>query len=301
MIRSFPSTREVSWGQINYHKEDYFTLEATKCNDIKNVSIIVAHFRDFDWIELLLKKILFHTDMSFVCEILIINQDRCADSCIKLEQLHSLVRVLEYSPSNQHIKVLGHDHPAVLNLAVKEAVGSFICILDSDSHPIRSDWMNCCSKLLEKHDAILARCSASENLTHPCFMVFKRIHVNLPILFDEELFTNGVDTGRLVGRQFVKAGLRVYFADPLTAFSGKWGSVYLGIIYHHGHGSFHLAGPLLKSQVRWKNRYFKQEVIAFKPYEMTFLDKVRYRLISFTQKYRFTRLIYSQYINKSRI
>jgi hypothetical protein len=242
---------------------------------MRDVTILTAHFKDFSWIELFIEQIRNNTDISRLREILIINQDRCEESRKGLQKLHELVRVLEYPVSEKHFLRQGHDHAAVLNAAVLEGKGRYICILDSDSHPISPDWLDHCGAILKNHDAILARCPDRPG-THPCFMVVKREHIALPLRFDKNLFEDGSDTGRLIGKQLISAGERVYLAEHVGAFSGMWGSIYLGVVYHHGSGSFHLSGPLLTAQVTWSHRFFRERVLKDRCYSLHGIRKVQW-------------------------
>src|SRR5579871_5840385 len=173
---------------------------------LKNISILTAHFHDFRWTELLLRKLRETTAPGLIGEILIINQDRTASSHDRLAQLDPRVHVVQYPREENLFQLLGHDHPAVLNRVINEAQGDWICLFDSDAHPLHDGWLSRCSELLQSHDAILAEDPRLPGLTHPCFMLFARNCVNLPLLFDEGLLaTQGnlrpvaerIDTGRL--------------------------------------------------------------------------------------------------------
>ncbi len=246
---------------------------------MKDVTIITTHFKDFLWIELLVEKILSNTNISKICEIIIINQDHCESSRDRLQKLHHLIRVVEYPISEKHFQLQGHDHAAVLNAAVLESRGQFICIFDSDAHPVNPHWLDKCEGILRTHDAVLARCPITMG-SHPCFMVLKKEHTQIPLAFDERLFVDGIDTGRLIGEQLSRAGQRVFYSEPTKSFSGLWGTTYLNSVYHHGNGSFYKAGQLLTVQVTWYHHFFRDRLLQDKIYELTLFRKMQYQLVA---------------------
>lgn len=249
---------------------------------MNNLSIITAHFYDFDWIELWITQIRKFTNPDIVKEILIVNQDRTETSRNRLQKIDKQARILEFPKSDKHFKVTGHDHAAVLNSCIKEASGEFICILDSDAHPIRANWIIECQQLLNYYDAILAQHPGLPGISHPCFMLINREHVNIPLTFDDQLFSSHIDTGRLIGKQLINAGHKVYFASPKKAFNGYWGYIYLDLIYHHQNASFFGGDDRLKKQVSWHNRYFRNLVVNKRTYSLTLTQLYRYRLLLFT-------------------
>ncbi|MEL7625967.1 MAG: glycosyltransferase [Anaerolineaceae bacterium] len=246
---------------------------------INNLSIITTHFFDFDWTLRLIDSIQVFTPFERIDEILIINQDRALESHRKLQELSPFVRVVEYPRSEKHFKVQGHDHANVLNRAIREVIGDYLCIFDSDAHPINTSWLQACEEILTSFDAVLALVPGKVNETHPCFMMMKKDCVGRSVSFDESLFTTGVDTGRLVGRQLTESGHRVYFAPPTKAFNGLWGNIYLNSIYHHGKASFNGAeDDRIRQQINWRNRYFKKFVIEKHRYELTFSENLLYKI-----------------------
>jgi hypothetical protein len=247
---------------------------------IQSLSFISAHFYDFDWIEMLISKINLFTPVNLIEEILVINQDRTLSSYNKLHQLDPKIKVLEYPKSDTHFNLMGHDHAAVLNKAVIEAKGQYICIFDSDAHPINELWLNKCEIILTKFDAILALDPLKIISTHPCFMLIKRDHIDPSIKFDEGLFDNKIDTGRLVGQQLINAGRQVFFASANRAFNNYWGFIYLNSIYHHKSASYLGADERLTSQIDWKNAYFKNLIKKRQKYEFTTYDFLIYKLIN---------------------
>lgn len=124
-------------------------------------------------------------------------------------------------------------------------------------------------ELLDSHDAVLAR-ERGTDFSHPCFMVFAATQGS-GLRFDEDLFTeHHRDTGRMIARQLVDRGQRVCLLSPEDAFGGRFGSVYLGCIYHHGKGVF--AGvddPLLQRQIGWEHRWYRARVLEDDTYVLT--------------------------------
>jgi len=245
---------------------------------IKNISFLTTHFIDFDWTSLLVKNILKYTDLLRIKEIAIINQDRTSESQMRLQGLSSLVRVLEYPCSSSHYAIQGHDHANVLNQAIREVKGEYICLFDSDAHPTKPNWLFGCEDILNYYDAILALVPGSAINTHPCFMMMKKVCIDSSLSFDKNLFTNGIDTGRLVGMQLLNSGRRVYFAPPNKAFNGLWGDLYLNVIYHHRKASFHgSVDERIRQQVNWKNNFFKRFVVNKHRYELTMTEYLLFR------------------------
>ena len=151
-----------------------------------NISIITAHFHDFAWIKLWAKKIQENTDENKIKEVLIINQDRSVESRNLLKQICPRSQILEYPRNEEQFLKRGHDHAAVLNLAVKEATGDYICIFDSDCHPFSPDWLPTCENLLETNEAVVAldryrQIEYSTRLSHPCFMLIKKESIKTPL------------------------------------------------------------------------------------------------------------------------
>lgn len=257
---------------------------------INEISIITTHFHDFDWTELLLEKVFNFTDFSKIKEILIINQDRNLESANRLRSYSSKIRVVQYPRSEKHFEVQGHDHAAVLNKAITEVKGKYICIFDSDAHPINRGWIKTCETLFNRYDALLAVAPDKLIETHPCFMFIRKENDPLPISFDDQLFESKADTGRLVGQQLSQNGLRVYLIPPARAFNGYFGYIYLNMIYHHRNASFYGAeDERIKQQFTWKNEYFKKLILKKNLYEFTFYEFVKYKTIG--RLYRILSLI----------
>ena len=234
-----------------------------------SASFITTHFHDIGWTERLIRQIRATTPEEAVREIVIVDQDRTEASAKRLAALDRAVRVLQYPRSERHFEWTRHDHAAVLNRAVGEAHGELICLFDSDAHPISADWWPRLMELLGSHDAVLAR-DPDTDFSHPCFMAFAASQ-GPGLRFDEDLFTEHTrDTGRLIARQLEDRGQRVCLLPPEDAFGGRFGSLYLGSIYHHGKGVF--AGvddPLLQRQIGWKHRWYRARVLDDETYDLT--------------------------------
>jgi len=245
---------------------------------LQDITFITAHFRDFEWTQLLVESICQNTPSESINEIIIVDQDRSEKSRSRLQTLNSKVRVVQYPKSEAHFLITQHDHSAVLNAAIKEAKGAHILVFDSDAHPIKSDYLKAIEDMLQLYDAILAEDPRCPGLTHPCFMLLKQEHIKFNLEFDKDLFTNKVDTGRLIGQQLRDAGEEVHICPAVPAFSGSYGTFYLGSIYHHGHGSFKVhSSDILKSQVTWEGDFFREYVLKHRAYKLNFLHLVKFR------------------------
>jgi len=244
---------------------------------IKNISFISAHFYDFDWTELLVRNIKRYTDETLIKEIILINQDRTQDSCDRLQALGPKVRVVEYPRSELHFKLQGHDHAAALNQAIREVRGEYVGIFDSDAHPMKADWIGKCEQIFEYYDAILALVPGKVLDTHPCFMFIRNEKPYLNILFDEGLESRRLDVGRMVGKQLINQGKRVYFTSHQDSFLGRWGRIYLNAIYHHQGGSFSGSEDArVRSRLKWQSLHFKRLVVRKRIYNFTVFDLIRY-------------------------
>jgi hypothetical protein len=241
------------------------------------LSVVSAHFASFEWTQCLVSRLLEFTPAERLGEIILINQDRTEASAQRLAALSPLVKVVQYPRSERHFEAVFHDHAAVLNQAILEAAGDLIVIFDSDAHPYTPDWLPRCEALLTQYDALLA--STTDNLTHPCFMVLQRQHLALELKFDEALFDEGVDTGRLIGRQLETAGERVLRLPPSPAFGGLCGMTHLDCIYHHGQGNF--SGnphPYVQLMVVWQQAWFQHIVVDLHRYQLTKLELAEFFL-----------------------
>lgn len=253
---------------------------------INKISFITTHFVDFDWTNLIIKNIHKYTEPSKILEIIVINQDRSLDSHNRLKTMGSSIKVIEYPESEIHFKIQGHDHANVLNKAIREISGDYLCIFDSDAHPINNTWLNICEEIFEHFDAILALVPGKAMDTHPCFMIMKKSCLDCHISFDEKLYSDRVDTGRLIGKQLISSGKRVFFASPSTVFNGYFGKVYINSVYHHGEGTFSKASDIrISRQVNWKNDFFKKYVVVKNRYELTSFDYFNFKFHAYLHKF----------------
>lgn len=255
------------------------------------ISIITAHFFDYAWIKLWAKKIQENTGEDKIKEVFIINQDRSLESRNLLKEIYPKSKILEFPRNEEQILMKGHDHAAVLNNAVKEATGDYICIFDSDCHPFSPEWLPTCEKLFETYDAVLAldrnrRIEYSISLSHPCFMIFKKDSVKIPLSFDEGFPSRIYDTGRLIGEQLERIGNKVFFAEPYVAFNKNYGEVFLDSIYHHGKGSYAGGGVYLQKQLGFRQSFFSKIVLKKERYELTKLEHIQFKL-AFIKDYGF--------------
>lgn len=204
----------------------------------RSATILTAHFGDFDWTEFLLRRI-FETagNGALDLQVLVINQDRTAESRTRLEK-NGNVRVLEYPRNEEFFKAMGHDHPWVLDQALKDVTGDVLVVFDCDAHPVRDGWFVWVEKRLEATDAILAEDHVRPGSPHPCFMAFSSKAYRPGISFCEGVLDRGVDTGRLIGQQLNRNGCAFDLLPPKLLFSRICGVMYADTIYHHGSGTF---------------------------------------------------------------
>jgi hypothetical protein len=244
---------------------------------VEQISFVTAHFSDFGWTELWLKRIKENTPSSAILEFLIINQDRTEESKNRLESLDPRIRVVQYPKSERHFAITGHDHAAVLNAVMHDARGQYICLFDSDAHPTSPKWFTTCEQLLNQYDAVLAQepYQLSSSLSHPSFMLFRKEHTKLSLAFDDLLFEQEVDTGRTIYAQLCRHGLKVFLAPATRAFNGRYGIYYLDSVYHHEHGSFHAAGERLTSQLGFGDAFFRNIVVSKKRYTLSPFEKLQ--------------------------
>ncbi|MCX6899970.1 MAG: glycosyltransferase [Verrucomicrobia bacterium] len=253
---------------------------------MKSLSVITTHFHDFGWVDLFVRRLLETTPPQQLLEILVIDQDRTEASRHHLQKLDSKVRVIQYPKSVRHFQSFGYDHPEVLNRAVREAKGTHIAIFDSDAHPFAQGWLKKCLELLCAYDAVLATGPIPEfqHFSHPCFMFLKAQHANLGLQFDQGMFDDGKDCGWLIGEQLRQADQRVLLVRPARGFDGKWGSIYLDCVYHHGQGSFSGGGEKLRSQLTWRHRVFRNAVLEDGLYHLSFRRRLDYEASRFWSK-----------------
>lgn len=229
------------------------------------ISFLTTYFRDTQWLRLWLNRVLSNTPERLIGEIVIVDQDRTPSSVKTIRGLAASAKILQFPRSEAHFRLLGHDHPAVLNQAVRQCSCELICVWDSDAHPISPNWFAGCAALLQQYNAVLAQHPDHPGFSHPCFMLFKRMALPPSLAFDERIFEDSLpwyerDTGRQIALQIARSGGRVFLAEPERAFGGQWGHLYLGTIYHHGHGSFQHGEERLRRQVNWKSAFFRRRV-----------------------------------------
>ncbi len=188
-----------------------------------------------------------------VPDLVLIDQDRSPASAARLARLPRVRQVVQSPPCPDQVARLGHDHPAALNLAMSLPVEtSHLMVVDSDSFPIDGSWLARLEARLDGCDAVVAADPRRSGLSHPCLMVLP-VDARTGLDFAEGLLEVGIDTGRLVGLQLVRAGYRIHVDHPTAGFGGRRGSLYLdGTFYHHGSGSFAAptADPIVRRQVQ---------------------------------------------------
>jgi len=248
---------------------------------LEKISFITTHFYDFEWTSYLIHQLYKNTEKNKIYEILIINNDRTVESYRKLMEICPEATILEFPLSEKHFIKKGHDHAFVFNEAIKKAKGDFICIFDSDCHPYDPQWLKVCEDILRNIDAIVAVDTGKFYrdkviLSHPCFMFLKSDQTSIPLKFDEHLFDQNFDTGRLIGQQLIDSGRKVFFACPAKAFEGRYGCIYLDSIYHHEKGSYSGGGERLLRQINWQQGYFKSIFLTKHRYSLTILETGRY-------------------------
>jgi len=244
---------------------------------IENVSFLTAHFGAFDWVDLWASQIRATVEPATVAELVVINQDRTAASRDELARRIPGVRILEYPRDQAMFEMMGHDHATVLNLAMSDMKGQWVCLMDSDAHPTKGPWIDRVANLLDDHDAVLAEDSGNPGKSHPCFMFMKTEHARQGLRFDAEIPAPGADTGRLIGAQLVEQGRKVYLAPGWGTFGGCWGVLYLDSIYHHGHGSFPAAGPRLQRQLTWRDKFYRDRVLIGRRYKLSLAESLLVR------------------------
>jgi len=245
---------------------------------VENVSFLTAQFGAFEWVEHWASQVRRTVPAGIVAEMVVINQDRTEESREELKRRIPGVRVLEYPRDEAMFQALGHDHPTSLNRALQDVRGDWVCIMDSDAHPTRVAWFERVCDLLDTHDAVLAQDSGNPGLSHPCFMFMRAAHGREGLRFDAGIPGPGADTGRLVGKQLVANGHKVYLARSRGMFGGMWGDLYLESIYHHGHGSFQFAGSRLQQQVTWRDKFYRDRVLHKRRYQLSPIENMFVRI-----------------------
>lgn len=245
---------------------------------MNDICFLTAHYHDFDWTKYLISQINNYTDKALIREFLIINQDRTVKSREKIAKFDEKVKILEYPENQKYIVKQGHDHAYVLNLGIKEASGIYLCLFDSDCHPFSNAWLENCAKILRDYDAIAAvdyyqSRKSRITLTHPCFLFLNLTKLTISLSFDQGLFSDNVDTGRLIGQQLEAAGLKVFYSIPQQAFRSYWGFIYIDTIYHNQRGSYKFnKDSRLQNQIDWQQDFFKRIVIKKHRYDFSKLE-----------------------------
>lgn len=247
----------------------------------KTFTVVTCHFGDLFWIRLFMSRLNEFTTGG-VEQVVVVDQSRTSKEA--LESIPGVGQVLTFPEDLSQVKLLGHDHPAALDAALRQVdfSTSHVLVMDSDCFPIASTWT---SKL--DAPAVVARDPAKWGLSHPCLMSIPTNLLNA-VNFSEGLHEVQLDTGRLVGLQLARRGVEVAFTDAVAAF-GKWrGHFYLDqSVYHHGSASF---GSSSSSRVRsksdpWKDAFFQRKV-ARADWHLGALDRARLRTHAMARRLR---------------
>lgn len=199
----------------------------------RTYTVVTCHFGDLFWVSHTLTRLDRMSDHRLAA-VVVVDQSRRDGAA--LARLPRVSTVLEFEPNAECVAVLGHDHPVALNRALSEFAftTSHVIVLDSDCFPTDPSWLD------RLDDVTLAAGPEYLGMTHPCFMAFPVR--TIPVLdFFEGVTRFGIDTGRLVGLQMLRAGEELTVLRPgrPAPFGGTRGQHYLdGTIYHHGSASF---------------------------------------------------------------
>lgn len=187
---------------------------------------------------------------------------------------HPLIKVVEIPRHEAQFAFYGHDHPAAIHAAIREATGTSLLLLDADSHPVRADFPDYVMEQIESFDAVLAHDVRSKEWSHPCFMLFRSREVACNLDFDSgSTPTRFVDVGRDVYNQLLRSGKKVRIATTTRAFAGVWGDVWDGHVYHHGSGTFRFS-ERHKDQVNKFSYFFERQVLGKHRYSLSRLDRL---------------------------
>lgn len=251
----------------------------------KTITILTAHFGDFDWTECLLKKIRDSIDpQKYSLQLLVINQDRTRASREHLAGLGHPT-ILEYRRNEVYFSAMGHDHPWVLDCALKKVHGDVLVIFDCDAHPVKEEWVEWVIKKLEDSDAVLAEDHCRPGLSHPCFMAFTRDAYQTGLSFCKGVLEDEEDTGRQIKQQLENAGMKCSMLPPVHLFCGASGILYEQMIYHHGSGTFHASeDSALLGQVRDMSTKIKKLVLESGAYKFKFRDEAGYKVKRLVRK-----------------
>lgn len=244
-------------------------------------TLITFHFGDIFWVRHLLEQVL-RFENSQIEKIIIVDQSRT--SLIELEQLSDKCEVITFEPNLEEIKKIGHDHPSALNRATKlESINTtHVLIFDSDCFPTKQNWL---SQKLNRENVVLAQDPGKWGLSHPCFM---KIPSNIlrELDFSEGTLELGIDTGRLIGLQISKLGLKPKLLVPRSGFSGFQGDYYLDdCLFHMGSSSFKFSSDgRLSTQVSLNKQAFLKRKIQQGSFSLSFPERLWLNAITWMNK-----------------
>ena len=245
-------------------------------------TVASAHFGDLFWIGQLLQRLVDLSPPGSIARYTVIDQDRDAESSQRISRMPGSPAVVSYARDDRMIDTMGHDHPASLDrLRSMHFETTHLILLDSDCFPVAGDWFAKMLAHLDRSDAVLARDPMKHGLSHPCFMVIPTAALPL-ISFSEGFAETGIDTGRLVGLQLAKAGLRVHWDPPAPAFNRLRGTYYLGgSLYHHGSASFRSSDkPAQRDQIPALTDRFIRRKVERNQYAHSAIERFTVRLLA---------------------
>jgi hypothetical protein len=244
-----------------------------------NLSVCSVAFGQAGWTERqveILSEIHSRTP-GFLREIIIVDNNRDGRLAAALTD-NRLVRVIQIPRHEAQFAFYGHDHPAAIHAALREATGKSVLLLDADSHPVKSDFPDYVNRQLASFDAVLAHDVRSREMSHPCFMLFRSKEDVCNLDFDSgptrSTPTLFVDVGRDVYQQLLAAGKTVRIADRSRSFGGVWGDLWDGQVYHHGSGTLRFS-ERHKDQVHAYSHYFERQVLGKYRYSLSFADRLQ--------------------------
>lgn len=238
----------------------------------QTITVVSCHFGDPFWISHMCRQLDRFSDERLE-QIVLVDQSR--NSREALVCLPRVSQVLSFPVDQEEMALVGHDHPASVNRALRsiDFTTSHVLVLDSDCFPIAPDWLD------HLHDVSLASDPRHGDLSHPCFMLFPA-GIASQLDFAEDMRSNHTDTGRHVGAQIARLGLEVRFNRPQVAFSGYRGHFMLNRrIYHHGSASF-ASSPdsRLNGQIDRTNEARLRELAESGNFELTRKDLMEFEL-----------------------
>lgn len=232
-------------------------------------TLVTSHFGDIFWIRHSLERVNRLSDARLE-RVVVIDQSRARAG--DLAELPRVTDVLSFTPDEQQILALGHDHPTSLNRAMASLNfhTSHVIVLDSDCFPIEPTWLD------NVGPSTVAADPSKWGLSHPCLLIFPSKHAK-QLNFAEGVDEVGLDTGRLIGLQLHRLGETLHFSGAQPAFRGLRGHFYLDrTVYHHGSGSFsHSDDVRLLRQVQGRRDRFFQAKVAKDEYTLSLADRLR--------------------------